>query len=83
MFETYTEIRLGDPDAVVAALTDDPGALVLIEDRWRAILGDKMPEGLVTRARVEYFNYNRGKFQGADLVTRNDPRWTACEGEGG
>ena len=79
VFETYTEIRFADPNGAIMALSDDPGALVLIEDRWRDILGDKLPGGLVTRARVEYFNYNRGKFQGADLVTPADARWEACK----
>ncbi|MFK7941777.1 MAG: ArnT family glycosyltransferase [Paracoccaceae bacterium] len=81
VFETYTEIRLGNPDGAMAALRENPGALVLIEDRWREILGDKVPDGLVTRARIEYFNYNRGKFQAADLVTQDDARWQACEDE--
>ncbi|MEM1298631.1 MAG: glycosyltransferase family 39 protein [Pseudomonadota bacterium] len=82
VFETYTEIKLADPNGAMAGLREDPGAMVMIEDRWRKILGDKLPDGLVTRARVEYFNYNRGKRQGADLVTQADPRWDKCSGEG-
>ena len=63
------------PSLVVAEVL--AGALVLIEDRWRAILGEHLPDAVV-RGRVLYFNYNRGKLQGADLITPDDPRWQAC-----
>lgn len=78
VFETYTDLRLARPNDAMAALASDPGTLVLLEDRWRTILGDKLPDGMVVRERLEYFNYNRGKMQAADLLTPDDPRWAAC-----
>ena len=51
--------------------------MVLIESRWREILGDRFPEAVV-RGTVSYFNYNRGKFETADLVTQDHSRWDAC-----
>ena len=77
VFLTETGIRMADPQGAIEALDSDPGALVLIEDRWRAILGEHLPDAVV-RGRVLYFNYNRGKLQGADLITPDDPRWQAC-----
>jgi 4-amino-4-deoxy-L-arabinose transferase-like glycosyltransferase len=77
VFLTETGIRMADPRGAIAALESDPGALVLIEDRWRGILGQALPDA-VLRDRVEYFNYNRGKVQGAELITPDDPRWAAC-----
>ncbi len=80
VFLTETGIRLDDPGGAVAALRDDPGALVLVEDRWREILGDAAFAGTVVRAELSYFNYNRGKAATARLLTPDDPRWAACAG---
>ena len=77
VFLTETETDLVGPDTAIPALRDDPGAMILIEHRWRTILGDRLPDGVV-RESVKYFNYNRGKFETADLVTQDDPRWEAC-----
>ena len=41
------------------------------------MLGGKFPGGVV-RGTVEYFNYNRGKYETADLVTQDHPRWDDC-----
>lgn len=79
VFLTETGLDNSDPEGAAEALRTDPGALVLIEDRWIAILGDKLPE-TVTRGRITYFNYNRGKVQSATLVTPDDTRWDACTG---
>ena len=76
VFLTETGIRMADPKRTVAALTDDPGALVLIEERWIKIAGPLPPH--VVRAAFTYFNPNRGKFATARLVTPEDPRWGAC-----
>ena len=80
VFLTETGIRLADPEGAVAALRSDPGALVLVEERWRERLGDDAFAGTVVRAEVSYFNYNRGKATTARLVTPDDPRWAACAG---
>jgi len=68
----------GDADRAARALADDPGALVLIENRWRESLGERLA-GAVVRADLEYFNYNRGKMATAQLLTRDDARWAACD----
>lgn len=78
VFLTETDIRLGDTDAAAAALRDDPGALVLVEERWRDRIGEAVLAGTVERARASYFNYNRGKAETAYLITPDDPRWQAC-----
>lgn len=78
VFLTETGLRLADREGAVAALREDPGALVLIESRWRNIVGPDALEGTVVRDRLSYFNYNRGKAETADLVTPDDPRWQAC-----
>lgn len=78
VFLTRTDIRMGDADRAARALADDPGALVLIEDRWRESLGERLA-GAVVRADLEYFNYNRGKMATAQLLTRDDARWAACD----
>ncbi len=80
VFLTETGIRLAEPEVAVAALRDDPGALVLVENRWREILGEGAFAGSVVRAEVSYFNYNRGKAATARLLTPDDPRWDACAG---
>jgi 4-amino-4-deoxy-L-arabinose transferase-like glycosyltransferase len=79
VFLTETTTDLTGSATAIPALTSDPGAMVLIESRWRDILGQKFPDGVV-RGTVEYFNYNRGKFETADLVTQDDSRWDACSG---
>ena len=77
VFLNGTETDINGPETAIPALKDDPGAMVLIEHRWRTVLGDRFPDGVV-RESVRYFNYNRGKFETADLVTQDDPRWDAC-----
>ncbi len=78
VFLTETGIRLADQQGAVAALKEDPGAMVLVEDRVRVRLGPEALAGTVVRDRVSYFNYNRGKAETAELVTPDDPRWQAC-----
>jgi 4-amino-4-deoxy-L-arabinose transferase-like glycosyltransferase len=80
VFLTETGIRLDDPGGAVAALRTDPGALVLVEERWREILGQDAFAGAVVREEVSYFNYNRGKATTARLLTPDDSRWDACAG---
>lgn len=77
VFLNGTDTDITGPETAIPALRSDPGAMVLIEHRWREILGDRFPGGVV-RDSVHYFNYNRGKFETADLVTQDDPRWDAC-----
>ena len=77
VFLTETGLGLTDPETALAAFTNDPGAMLLIEDRWRDMLGEKIPPS-VTRERLAYFNYNRGKTEAAALLTSDDPRWDAC-----
>lgn len=77
VFLTETATDLTGPASAIPALKNDPGAMVLIENRWRDVLGDSFPEAVV-RADITYFNYNRGKYETADLVTQDDPRWDAC-----
>lgn len=80
VFLTETGTRLGTPPEVARALTDDPGALVLLERRWLRLLDRhwaSRPE-LIERGELRYFNYNRGSFEDAVLVTRDDPRWEPC-----
>lgn len=76
VFLTETGLRNADPGGAMMALADDPGALVLIEDRWIDIVGPLPPH--VVRASVRYFNPNRGKMATARLVTPDGPRWAAC-----
>lgn len=78
VFLSETDIRLGDAKAAAAALRDDPGALVLVEERWRDRIGEEALAGTVERSRASYFNYNRGKAETAYLITPDDPRWQAC-----
>ncbi|MCL5775874.1 glycosyltransferase family 39 protein [Limibaculum sp. FT325] len=81
VFLTETATVLGPPDAIAARLVADPGAMALVESRWRPILDDLLgPEAppLIERAALSYFNYNRGKSETAHLLTRDDPRWAAC-----
>lgn len=78
VFLTETGIRFADPERAGAALREDPGALVLVEERWREILGEEAFAGSTVRAQVSYFNYNRGKATTALLLTSDDPRWRAC-----
>ena len=77
VFLNGTGTDITGPETAIPALRDDPGAMVLIEHRWRTILGDRFPDGVV-RESIRYFNYNRGKFETADLVTQDDSRWQAC-----
>ncbi|MEM1162921.1 MAG: glycosyltransferase family 39 protein, partial [Pseudomonadota bacterium] len=77
VFLTETGIRHAEGGGVSAALASDPGALVLLEDRWAEILGDSLPAA-VEREVIHYFNYNRGKMMTARLLTPDDPRWDAC-----
>ena len=77
IFLNGTDTDNTGPATAIPALRTDPGAMVLIESRWRGILGDGFPGGVI-RGQVTYFNYNRGKFETADLVTQDDPRWEAC-----
>lgn len=78
VFLTDTSLRMADPQGAKAALAEDSGALVLIEDRWARIL-DPLPPA-VERARITYFNPNRGKIATARLLTPDDSRWQACAG---
>lgn len=78
VFLTETDIRLADMEAASAALRDDPGALVLLEERWRDQIDAEVLAGTVERARASYFNYNRGRAETAYLITGDDPRWLAC-----
>ncbi|MEM9061231.1 MAG: glycosyltransferase family 39 protein [Pseudomonadota bacterium] len=79
IFLNGTDTDITGPSTAVPALRHDPGAMVLIESRWRDILGDEFPD-VVVRGQVTYFNYNRGKFETADLVTQDDLRWEPCSG---
>ena len=79
VFLTETGIRLADPEGAAAALRNDPGAMLLVEDRMRARLAPEVFAGTVVRDRISYFNYNRGKVATAELVTPDDPRWQVCE----
>jgi len=77
VFLTETDIRLADPAGAIKALTSDPGAMVLMEDRWADILGASVPP-TVERGAIAYFNPNRGKIAVVRLLTQDDPRWAAC-----
>ncbi|MEM1344560.1 MAG: glycosyltransferase family 39 protein [Pseudomonadota bacterium] len=81
VFHTATRTHLATPEEAARALTERPGALVLLEDRWRPLLAEhwQSPPTLIERARLTYFNYNRGKTETARLVTSTDPRWGPCE----
>ncbi|MEM7058663.1 MAG: glycosyltransferase family 39 protein [Pseudomonadota bacterium] len=78
VFLTETKIRFADPGAAITALTEDPGAMVFITDRWAEILTN-LPEA-EERAHLRHFNYNRGKMERIVLLTPDDPRWDACAG---
>ncbi|MEM0988774.1 MAG: glycosyltransferase family 39 protein [Pseudomonadota bacterium] len=77
VFLTRTDIRMADPPGAMAALAEDPGAMVLIEGRWQQVLDGSIPPSVV-RAEISYFNYNRGKSETAQLLTPDHPRWDAC-----
>jgi hypothetical protein len=81
VFLTETGTDLATPAAIAERLRRDPGALVLLEDRWRARIdamwGDAAP-ALVERGSLGYFNVNRGSFETARLLTSDDPRWEPC-----
>jgi len=83
VFLTETGTNLATPRETLKALETDPGALVLLEDRWRSLIerqtGRTIPP-VVERGRITYFNYNRGSVETARLVTPDDPRWAACGG---
>lgn len=81
VFLTETGTKLAQPKQAVEALRHDPGAMVLVESRWREHLDKAMgaaPPALVERAAIAYFNYNRGKRETAVLLTGDTPRWCAC-----
>jgi 4-amino-4-deoxy-L-arabinose transferase-like glycosyltransferase len=80
VFLTETGLRLASPQEADAALRSDPGALALVEEPRRAEMERQVFEGAVVRARVSYFNYNRGRATTAALVTPDDPRWLPCAG---
>lgn len=77
VFLTETGIRMADPEAALAALGSDPGAMVFLTDRWAGILQGSVPPS-VERESIRYFNYNRGKMERIRLLTSDDARWTAC-----
>ena len=82
VFHAGTETELPPPQRTARLLATDPGALVLVEDRWmerwlRPAWGEDAP-ALIERGRLDYFNYNRGSFETARLWTRDDPRWAPC-----
>ncbi len=80
VFLAGTDTHLATPAEAALALDTDPGALVLLEDRWRPLLMQHWlaEPRLIERGRLIYFNYNRGKLESAALVTPDDPRWEAC-----
>ena len=82
VFLAGTRTRMPGPGEAARILAREPGALVLVEDRWlethlRPAWGGDPPD-LVARAELSYFNYNRGSFETARLWTREDPRWAPC-----
>lgn len=80
VFLTETRTQLAAP-SVVAERLSEPGALLLIEERWWPLIAPSLPDGrpeLIPRAELSYFNYNRGKTETATLYTSDDPRWDAC-----
>ena len=84
VFLAGTGTRMPGPGEAARRLAEDPGALVLVEDRWlmrhlRPAWSDAPPE-LIERGRLFYFNYNRGSFETARLWTRDHPRWAPCAG---
>ncbi|MDT8345648.1 MAG: glycosyltransferase family 39 protein [Thermohalobaculum sp.] len=81
VFLTASDTDLGPADHIAARLRDEPGAMALVEDRRRPLLDQALGADappLIERAALGYFNYNRGKFETARLLTRDDPRWDAC-----
>lgn len=80
VFLTDTALGMPETGDAAARLAADPGALVWVEERVRADLDAALPTGtgLVTRATVEGFNYNRGRMTRIDLLTPDDPRWETC-----
>lgn len=84
VFLTETGTRLALPAEIAEALREDPGTLLLLEDRWRPFVADALGApveslDLVERATLRYFNYNRGGLETARLITPRAPRWEACE----
>ncbi len=80
VFMTETETLLATPPEAARRLAEDPGTLMLLEDRWIRLMArtHPLPDDLVERGRLAYFNYNRGDYETAALVTRDDPRWAPC-----
>ncbi|MGF1447545.1 MAG: ArnT family glycosyltransferase [Pikeienuella sp.] len=80
VFMTDTATLLATPPEAARVIAEEPGTLMLLEDRWKRFMAAyaPLPDDLVERARLEYFNYNRGDYETAALVTRADPRWDAC-----
>ncbi len=78
VFLTETGTNLTLPQTSVDALASDPGAMVLVEDRWRYVLEKADLPPLISRGEITYFNYNRGKRETAHLLTQDNPRWTDC-----
>ncbi len=80
VFLTETGTRLATPPEAARLLAEEEGTLMLLEDRWKRLMARyaPLPDDLVERARLEYFNYNRGDYETAAIVTRDDPRWEAC-----
>ncbi|MEO0620765.1 MAG: glycosyltransferase family 39 protein [Pseudomonadota bacterium] len=80
VFLTETGTLLATPPQAARALTEDPGTLMLLERRWLRLMEPYWdgPPPLIERAELRYFNYNRGSFEDAVLVTPDDPRWAAC-----
>lgn len=82
VFHVGTDTRLPTPEETVRIILQEPGALMIVVDRWmerhiRPALGPDAPD-LVERGKLRYFNYNRGSFETARLLTRAEPRWDAC-----
>lgn len=82
VFLTETGTRLATPEEAARALASDPGTLMLLEDRWKPLLARhwQTEPDYVERARLSYFNYNRGAYETAAIVTPPGPRWQACGG---
>lgn len=82
VFHAGTGTRLATPQEAARALETEAEALVFIEDRWWPLLdrffADGRPE-VIERGRIRYFNYNRGDFEDAALVTTPSLHWAPCE----
>ncbi|MEM8595760.1 MAG: glycosyltransferase family 39 protein [Pseudomonadota bacterium] len=85
VFRTGTDTRLIGPEEAAEHLRAAPGALLLVEDwalrRMAEARGPDAP-ALISRGSHRYFNYNRGKFYTAEIMTLDDPRFTPCAGTG-